>query len=534
MKLSADVITEALSGYVLDANFSCEEPPEFSGVRVFTGREKRLEKDILYVCSSKLLYGSNRGMFDEGCFVIKSCPFDYQPANAIILSESCDLYDVSNRLIELFETANFYERKIKEASGLRKGYEPFIELARQMLPHCVIVLTDSAYTLVGSTTNSVPENAYLNAIVERGFYNKTDLDLMAEKGYFSDERKYRMPILYGADHTISGVPFLVRSYRLFGSTTSFMGCYFVYSPPKKLDVALFRCLTDEIGEYMSANGMYDGSLPTKQRMIDDIITGRRRDTEFFYDRCAKLHIPFEGEFRIGVLQLINDNGSTVKLAQIANQLSTFCYVQNYGVFQHVSSIIILFRDWHNYDVKEMSTFSENWQALERTIVANKAYMGVSLGFSTMQQFATAYRQALNCASLGREQKPGKCVYYYSEYYIFDMLRKYNESIPLQSVYTSYLDELDDGKGGSFSNLELLYVYLISERNIALTARRVHMHRNGVLYRIQKIHDMLKLNLESPDVRLRLLISFKILEMEGRISLEPFEDADEGGGVTRIE
>ena len=188
----------------------------------------------------------------------------------------------------------------------------------------------------------------------------------------------------------------------------------------------------------------------------------------------------------------------------------------------------------NYDVKEMSTFSENWQALERTIVANKAYMGVSLGFSTMQQFATAYRQALNCASLGREQKPGKCVYYYSEYYIFDMLRKYNESIPLQSVYTSYLDELDDGKGGSFSNLELLYVYLISERNIALTARRVHMHRNGVLYRIQKIHDMLKLNLESPDVRLRLLISFKILEMEGRISLEPFEDADEGGGVTRIE
>ena len=46
--------------------------------------------------------------------------------------------------------------------------------------------------------------------------------------------------------------------------------------------------------------------------------------------------------------------------------------------------------------------------------------------------------------------------------------------------------------------------------------------------------MLKLNLESPDVRLRLLISFKILEMEGRISLEPFEDADEGGGVTRIE
>lgn len=115
-----------------------------------------------------------------------------------------------------------------------------------------------------------------------------------------------------------------------------------------------------------------------------------------------------------------------------------------------------------------------------------------------------------------------------------MLQKYDETIPLQSVYTSYLDELDDGKGGAFSNLELLYVYLISERNIALTARRVHMHRNGVLYRIQKIHDTLKLDLDSADVRLRLMISFKILELKGRIKLGPFNDSDEGNGVSRTE
>lgn len=534
MKLSADVVIEALSGLVLDSVFSYSEVPEFTGVRIFTGRERVLDNSTLYICSSKLLYSSNRGLFDEGCFVIRSCPFDYQPANAIILSESCDMYEASNRLIELFDKANYFERKIKEAAGMRKGYEPFIEVAREMLPHCVVVLTDSAYTLLGATTNSVPQLPYLNAIVERGFYNKTDLDLMAEKGYFADERKYKVPILYGADHTISGVPFLVRSYRMFGATASFMGCYFIKSPPSGLDIALFRCLTDEVGEYMTANGMYDGGLPTKQRMIDDLITERRKDPDFFYDRCAKLRIPFEGEFRLGVLQLISDNGSTVKAAQIANQLSTFCFVHNYGVFQYISSVIILFRDWHNYDVKEMSTFSENWQSLERTIVANKAYMGVSLGFTTMEQFATAYKQAINSAVQGRQYGAGQCVYYYSEYYIYDMLQKYDETIPLQSVYTSYLDELDDGKGGTFSNLELLYVYLISERNIALTARRVHMHRNGVLYRIQKIHDTLKLDLDSADVRLRLMISFKILELKGRIKLGPFNDSDEGNGVSRKE
>lgn len=538
MKLSADIIIEALSGLVLDSVFSSDETPEFAGVRIFTGQESDLEKNILYICSPKLLYassnGKSRGLFDEGCFVIKSCPFDYQPANAIILSDSCDMYEASNRLIELFDKVNRFENMIKEAANMRKGYEPFISVAKQMLPHCIVVLTDSAYTLVGATTDSEPLNPYINAIVERGFYNKTDLDLMAEKGYFADERKYKVPILYSAEHTICGVPFLVRSYRTFGATVAFMGCYFMRSQPTGLDMALFKCLTDEVGEYMTANGMYDGGLPTKQRMVADLITERRKDPEFFYDRCAKLHIPFEGEFRLGVLQLKSDNESVVKAAQIANQLRAFCLVQNYGIFQYVSSVLILFKDWHSYDVKEMSTFSENWQELERTVVANKAYMGVSLGFRTIEQFATAYKQALSSSSQGRKYDAKQCVYYYSKYYIYDILQEYDNIIPLQSVYTSCLDELDDSKGGAYSNMELLYVYLISERNIALTARRVHMHRNGVLYRIQKIQDALRLDLESSDVRLRLLISFKILEMMGRIKLSTFEDSDAGNGISRIE
>lgn len=43
-----------------------------------------------------------------------------------------------------------------------------------------------------------------------------------------------------------------------------------------------------------------------------------------------------------------------------------------------------------------------------------------------------------------------------------------------------------------------------------------MHRNSVIYRIQKIQDILALDLDDPDVRLRLMISFKILEMTNRI------------------
>lgn len=532
MKLSAAVIIEYLSEWVIDSALSEEGGAEFSGVRVFTGMESSLEDDILYVCERKLLYETDRSKFEGHCFVIKPCPYDYQPGSAIILSESSNMRVVTNTLIELFEKINRFERLIKQATVMHKGYDPYFEVAKQMLPGCLIVMTDSAYSLVSSTMHSVPQNEYLDGIVQRGFYNKTDLDLMASKGYFEDDRKYKAPVLYEAGHTISGLPFVVRSYRMYGATASFVGCYFLESAPTLFDLTAFKCLTDEIGSYMFANGMYDDNMPTKQRMIDDLISEKRNDPDFFYDRCAKLHIPFEGDFRLGLIQTETDN--IIKAAQMVNQLSTYCFVQNFGVFQHVTSVIILFRDWHNYDVKEIAGFEENWQSLMGSLRANHAQMGISLSFKTIDQFGIAYRQAQNAMSQGKLRSPGCDVYFYSEYYVYDMLQNYDNVIPLNNVYTCYLEELDDGKSNSCSNLELLYVYLISERNIALTARRVHMHRNGVLYRIQKIQYTLGLDLDSADVRLRLLLSFKILDMKGRIDLRQFDERDGDDQIMSME
>lgn len=100
--------------------------------------------------------------------------------------------------------------------------------------------------------------------------------------------------------------------------------------------------------------------------------------------------------------------------------------------------------------------------------------------------------------------------------IEDMLEHYADTMPLEDTYTHYLDRLMDDNNSVCSNIKLLYYFLCSERNISLTAKHVHMHRNSVIYRIQKIQDILALDLDDPDVRLRLMISFKILEMTGRI------------------
>jgi len=55
----------------------------------------------------------------------------------------------------------------------------------------------------------------------------------------------------------------------------------------------------------------------------------------------------------------------------------------------------------------------------------------------------------------------------------------------------------------------LRVYLESERNYADTARALHIHRNSLLYRVERIRELTGLRLEDPGVRLHLLLSFAV-------------------------
>lgn len=168
---------------------------------------------------------------------------------------------------------------------------------------------------------------------------------------------------------------------------------------------------------------------------------------------------------------------------------------------------------------------------------------VTAGFATNCNYGYEWpREAHTMSPLGQGYKcrDGRYIYvfvndyHYSKYYLNDMLECYREKFALDDVIVRYLDQLAGERGYSNSNLLLLYHYLNTERNISLTAKRVHMHRNSVIYRLQRIQDVLNLDLDDPDVRLRLMITFKILRMEGKlpeITDEPPEP--DNGGSDRL-
>ena len=106
-------------------------------------------------------------------------------------------------------------------------------------------------------------------------------------------------------------------------------------PPTQRDISLYTCLTQELENYYKVNGIFDaGMLGKQQQLLDDLIRPKQNSPEYFHDRCAQLNIPYQGTFRIGLVQC--ESSTLFKVSHISNQLRAHCPLANYGVFQYGS------------------------------------------------------------------------------------------------------------------------------------------------------------------------------------------------------
>ena len=71
-----------------------------------------------------------------------------------------------------------------------------------------------------------------------------------------------------------------------------------------------------------------------------------------------------------------------------------------------------------------------------------------------------------------------------------------------------------------NNLRLtLYFYLLSDKSIAETAKRLHMHRNTVMYKIKQVQELCGLDLENPHLCERLLFSCQLARYYEQMNLK---------------
>lgn len=155
----------------------------------------------------------------------------------------------------------------------------------------------------------------------------------------------------------------------------------------------------------------------------------------------------------------------------------------------------IFQDFFTYLSQSMST-----------IYSLHLFVGST---QTIERLNQSYKEANQLLHYqGTSPDP---IYFSADYYFETFLHQHIGKDHAQEFVSHYLSNLIEYDQDTNSNLvQTLDVFLQYHQNIATASRKLYIHRNTLLYRLEKIESILGLKLADPSVQLPLSLSLKLL------------------------
>lgn len=173
---------------------------------------------------------------------------------------------------------------------------------------------------------------------------------------------------------------------------------------------------------------------------------------------------------------------------------------------HDHCVLVKFAGDENSEYRSATDFAEFLAQSLQEELGVEVQAGVGCVAKSLQDVALSYSQATGALRYAGAFSAGAGVHSYKEYMLIRML----EDVP-ENKLAQYFSELtDESSLEFFEDEEMLTTaeeFLHSSFNVSETSRKVYVHRNTLLYRIDKIEKATGLNIRQfPDaLSLRVLI-----------------------------
>ncbi|AJY73493.1 PucR family transcriptional regulator [Paenibacillus beijingensis] len=139
-------------------------------------------------------------------------------------------------------------------------------------------------------------------------------------------------------------------------------------------------------------------------------------------------------------------------------------------------------------------------------------IGVGGRYPLLADLPKSFREAKESLDAGYQSKASPKIRYYKTKEVVELLR-YIPQDKIDELYSNTLGKLHVLKGQDREEtLQTLYIYLENNCNISETAKQLYVHRNTVLYRIEKCEELLDSSLKNPEKNLLLRLMLRASEL----------------------
>lgn len=510
MKLNADILHDNLAT-LFTVKMKGQKSAELCLARpsLFTDDLREFQDNSLYIAKAERL----PSRMSVGSNVVVVCTGDapqlsfYQMRCCVIAIEgNADLFRVFNAVQSIYNRYDLWYEKLQEILDRNASIEEMLQVSRAVFENPMFVLDSNFHYL--AYTGQEPAKLPLTPF-DSGNLGIEELGQFLE--LHEPSMHVREPLLLYLRDTET------LNFNLFDKDT-YIGCLTIdcrLRGHRQSDIPFGKVLASVIQLAMQKfSGILTDAHNVLRTVLQNVVDGMPVD----YDQRGMVEAAQHGKSYICVKMRLSSRFAKLPLGYICNRVEASFPG---GIAFERKGVVMCFIEAAMEGNQEQCLQARLREKLIVFINSMDLSIGVSDPFADLFSARLYYHQASAALENGTLIQPSEKYYMFQEYALTELVINSLGRLPTEHFFTDGMRRLAAHDADSpVSYMETLRVYLNNNMNITKTAADLHLHRSTLLERIARIERELDSDLKDPDVRLRIQLLLKAIQLHKTIHSAP--------------
>lgn len=503
------VILGYLLREALDSPFTYNESLNerwISEIREYIPSEP-LRSDVLYVASEYIKPDGTAAPAGTFPILVPEMPQDPLPAgfSPVVPEGGAEYRAVVQTLRDEFRKMEDLYFALHQAACCGSGLDELLNIVGSHTPNHIYIADMSFKVLayinrpymneMSATWRYQVLHGYLPVHVMKGLIENGEFEVL--NGYHNSAVHYSKSFY---------VPFVTRNVFYRNKPQAHVFVCNIITRPNYKDIVLGQILGDFLEQNIHILSQYRPERINSnfEDFFSDVLTGGCTDEKLIRDQISLLGWGSSNRFGLAIIDLQGrDEGlQRTIMYEIESRTQWMC-------FHHGNDLVVV------ADL-QVSNEGKNERFMEELAQRYSIKMFTAVPFADLKDMGKQYEFLYDIRTLEKNtriERDHNCInaMEIAPYYFVEKTRRDSLSRSLCHPDAEMLLAHDKENGTVFFDTYL--TFLLNDRNLVKTAKELNIHRNTLVYRIEKIHEMISADDEDVTQKLHLLISMLILQSE---------------------
>lgn len=465
--------------------------------------------DTIYMGSTKMLPSpSTPGTFAFLCYgptfdVLKYENSQFHVIYAPTCKSSLELFNKIQDELFHIQKINAGLHMLINAFFTEQGLQYFVDVAYHVFGNPMFII-DNSHKYLAVSAGILTDNVLLSKENQEGYISEQGLSFIRQAKIDEQIRSNNSPVYF--TNPLHGKGMLVDAITINNIEVGHVMLYEQDHPFQEFDSIMLHRTSRIISMELQKNSfitMNKGFMYSY--FLADLLDNPETNYSSVIERLSILNYDLKEKQYIIVIPSRSYCNTNTRLDVIVEQLHKLLPNSIYVIYEN--TIVVLISRYQKDGISEYE-----YDRLLNFLESNHLTAGLSNEFYHLKDARSYYKQAQKAVELGQKLHPQHAIHQYSEnylYHIFEMCE------PLENlnhfIHPGLLRLREYDVKHNTDLIETLTEYLHSPGQPGLVSKRLHIHKNTLLYRMEKIREITDCPIENGDDYLKFGLSLEIMK-----------------------